>query len=628
MTAVRPAERGRPAAGPVPWPEWLTVYAAAIAVGHLWFNTIGTLPSLWQNGLHFALLGSVAALAAGTAARQGALRRPGPVAITLAACALVSGLYLIAAEEALHARGEMMIWPDRIVAAGAVVTALVLCRRTSGWVIPLLVIVGTGYVTIFGRYLDGVLHFRGLPIERVLYRFYFTGEGLFGMIATISATFVFMFILFSAFLMVSGAGDLIIRLARVATRRVPGGAGYVAILSSALTGTITGSAVANTVSTGSITIPLMTRAGFRPTFAAAVETAASTGGQLMPPVMGAGAFIMAQYTGLPYTTIIAAAFLPALLYFASLALYVWVEARRSRLTPLDDRVESIGEVLGDGLPFLVPVGVLLGLLVAGFSPAYAAGGGIVAVVGASWLTRRSRMGGRAIVAALALGTRHAAPTALLLVATGLVIGTLNMTGLGVGFSQLVLSWSGGQLWAALVLTAAASLVLGMGLPVTAAYVMLAAVAVPALQELGVALLAAHMIIFWFSQDSNVTPPVCLAAFAAAGIAGSPPMATGLQAWKMSKALYILPVLFAVTPLLEGGWGDRLVVAAAALAGLAAVTVALGRHLVTPLTAVQTVVLLASGIALFWPDMRLQGLGLAGAAAAAWINAHGGRAPRP
>jgi TRAP transporter 4TM/12TM fusion protein len=609
------AEIATPGNLPVRWPAWLTAYAVLVAVFHLWSNTLGTLPSLWQNSLHYALVGSLAGFAA-AAERRGLLRIG--YAIT-GFVALAGGAYLLFAEEPLRARGEIMIFSDWLMALVAVITALVLCRKATGWTIPILVIVAVGYVTFFGRYLDGILHFRGLSMERVLYRFYFTGEGLFGMIATISATYVFMFILFSAFLLKSGAADFIIRLARVATARVRGGAGYVAVVSSALTGTVTGSAVANTVSTGSITIPLMKRAGFRPAFAAGMETAASTGGQLMPPVMGAGAFLMAQYTGLPYTQVIAAALLPALLYFVSLGLYVFFEARKSRLDAApEEEPERLASVLRDGLHFLAPIAVLLGLLISGFSPAYAAGGGILAIVGASWLTRSHRMRLPEIVEALALGSRNAAPTALLLVCTGLVIGTLNMTGTSVAFSQLVLSWSGGYLIAALALTAAASLVLGMGLPVTAAYVMVATVGVPALQELGVALLAAHMIIFWFSQDSNVTPPVCLAAFAAAGIAACQPMAAGLNAWRMAKALYVIPLLFAYTGLIDGSWSERLQISAFALVGLMALTAAFARRLAGPLKVWQSLLLITVAPALFWPHLAINLAGLVAVTLLAWV----------
>jgi TRAP transporter 4TM/12TM fusion protein len=588
------------APAPGDWPRWLSVYAGAIAIFHLWANTLGTLPTLWLNSLHLGLLGSLLSAAAATRRRLSPAARTWHV--VLGGLVLAGGVYPILAEEALRARGEVMSAPDRIAAAVTVVVALILCRRVSGWTMPALVLLAASYIVFFGRYLDGILHFRGLGWERVLYRYYFTGEGLFGMVATISATFVFMFILFSAFLLKSGAGELIIRLARIVTGRLAGGAGYVAIVASGLTGTITGSAVANTVSTGSITIPLMKRTGFSPAFAAGLEAAASTGGQFMPPVMGAGAFLMAQFTGLSYGTIIAAAFLPAVLYFLSLAFYVFFEARRQGLKPIqEERPERLGAVCREGLHFFIPLAVLIGLLVAGFSPTFAAGSGIVAVVAASWLTRRQRMRWRDIAEALVLGTRNALPTGLLLLCTGLVVGSLNMTGTGVGFSQMVISWSGGHLLPALVLIALASLVLGLGLPVTAAYVMLATVAVPVMQEMGVGLLAAHMIIFWLSQDSNVTPPVCLAAFAAAGIADAAPLPAAMHAWRTAKALYVIPLLFAYTPFIAGSWSERLGVGLMGAAGLLALTAAMVGHGLKPLRIWQRAGLVMIAVPLLHPS---------------------------
>jgi TRAP transporter 4TM/12TM fusion protein len=606
------------------WPRWLSFYAGGIAVFHLWANTLGMLPSLWLNSLHLGLLGSLLCAAAAVTARKRSAAARG-WNVVLGVLVLAGGVYPVLAEEALRARGEIMSATDRIAAAVTVAAALILCRRVSGWTMPALVIVAASYIVLFGRWLDGMLHFRGLGWERVLYRYYFTGEGLFGMVATISATFVFMFILFSAFLLKSGAGDFIVRLARIVTRRLAGGAGYVAIVASGLTGTISGSAIANTVSTGAITIPLMRRAGFTPAFAAGLEAAASTGGQLMPPVMGAGAFLMAQFTGLSYGTIITAAFLPALLYFLGLAFYVFFEARRLQLSPVaDDEPERLAAVCREGVHFFLPLAVLVGLLVAGFSPTFAAGSGIVAVVAASWLTRRQRMQGRDIGAALVLGTRNAVPTALLLLCTGLVVGSLNMTGTGVTFSQMVIGWSGGHLFPALVLLALASLVLGLGLPVTAAYVMLATVAVPVMQEMSVGLLAAHMIIFWLSQDSNVTPPVCLAAFAAAGIAGAAPLPTALHAWRMAKALYVVPLLFAYTPLLSGSWAERAWTALAAAAGLMALTAALHGHGLAPLRAWQRVALLAVAAVLFYPNRLGHAAGLVVLIAAGVMSVRQGR----
>ncbi len=551
----------------------LFAYAAAISVFHLWANTVGALPTLWLNALHLGMMGSLGCWLV-------ALRSPLPWRAgwqLLGLCFVIGGVYLPLAEESLRQRGEVMIAADLAVAGVVTVGVLVLCGRRSGWTAPLLAILAFGYVVFLGRYLDGVFHFRGLGLPRVLYRYYFTGEGLFGLPTTIAASYVYMFLLFSAFLLRSGAGEVISRLAGVLARRFPGGAGYAAVVASGVTGTISGSAIANTVSTGAVTIPLMKRSGFSPTQAAAIETAASTGGQLMPPIMGAGAFLMAQYSGIPYVTIISAAAIPALLYFCGVGFFVYFLCRgpsgAGRLATAasdDDKQEPPLEARKLYLPIL---GITV-LLLAGLTPVFAAAGGIAIIVVLSWFSPSGRMGVRAILEALVQGAQWMVTTSLLLACTGIVVGTLTMTGLSTAVSHLILSWSGGVLPIALILLALLSLVAGMGLPVTAAYIVLAVVAVPALQDLGVSLLAAHFIVFWLSQDSNVTPPVCLAAFTAAGMAGSPPMRTGLMAWKAAKALYIVVILFAYTNLLDGSWSERIWVGGFALAGLFALTAAL------------------------------------------------------
>jgi len=253
----------------------------------------------------------------------------GIIDIFLSILALVPFLYLVFFEESLYqeANGTMRYW-DINVAIMTIILSLEITRRTTGFIIPIIMMSAIGYITYFGKFFTGVFAFGGMSLERFLYRMYFTDEGLFGSIATISSTYVFMFILFAAFLLKSGAGDFIVDLSRAITSRFIGGAGHVAVFSSALMGTISGSAVANTVSTGSITIPMMKKSGFKPVFAAGVETAASTGGQIMPPIMGAGAFIMAQMTQIPFVTIILVSILPAVLYFSSIAIYIHIHAKK------------------------------------------------------------------------------------------------------------------------------------------------------------------------------------------------------------------------------------------------------------------------------------------------------------
>ena len=311
----------------------------------------------------------------------------------------------------------------------------------------------------------------------------------------------------------------------------------------------------------------------------------------MPPIMGAGAFIMAQMTNIPFATIVAVSVLPAILYFASIAVYIHIHAKENNLEVEENDID-IWPVLREGFHFVIPLATLVGLLVYGFTPTYAAGISIVAIIASSYLTKYKRMGIKEILEALALGSQNMVVTGVLLVSVGIIVGVINISGIGIIFSQLIMEWSGGELIIAMILVALASLVLGMGLPVTASYVVLAVLSAPALvglmlspemamllnaglevPEATMYFLAAHLIIFWLSQDSNLTPPVCLAAFAAAGIAGTSPMRTGLESWKLGKGLYIMPLLFAFTPLITGTWAERFEIFAFSFVGLAAFAIA-------------------------------------------------------
>ncbi|MFC2166383.1 TRAP transporter permease [Acidobacteriota bacterium] len=581
--------------------NFLIWFSAGVALFHIWANTFGNLNDLWRNALHLGLLGFIGYLTYSWSKKKSPTKISRRVDIIFGGLLLVSSGYLIFFENALHMRNEVPVLVDLLFAGTIIVLALELTRRTSGIVIPILAIILLAYVLWWGQFVGGVFGIRNMSLSRVLYRMYFTDEGLFGMIATISSTYVFMFILFASFLLKSGAGDFIIRVSRSMTRRITGGPGLVAIVASGFMGTISGSAVANTVSTGSITIPVMKKAGYPAKFAAAIETASSTGGQLMPPIMGAGAFIMAQWTQIPYVVIIGAALLPALLYFFSVIFAVFLEVKKQGIqSPAIEDIEPLGKILREGVHFLFPISVLITLLIVGFTPTFVAGISILAVIAASWIKRQNRMDLRAILEALATGTKNMMATGVLLVTVGIVVGTINMTGISISFSQLVVQWSGSSILLALLLITIASLLLGMGLPVTAAYVMIAILTVPALTEMGVGLLAAHMIIFWLSQDSNVTPPVCLAAFAASSIAGSRPMATGFASWKLAKGLYILPVLFAYTNLISGTWGERFLVFGFALFGLFAFAAFTTRYFFRSLSIVERILLIPCAHFLFWP----------------------------
>ncbi len=650
----------------------LLIIGVIISLVHVYFNTIGILPSLWRNAIHYAgfalMCPLVYPLMQGKVSGRWGARLRG-LDILLGVLAAFSAIYMVSMEDAIYARGVRMILPEWIVGVILIITAIELTRRTTGWIIPVLILLSLTYVGWWGGLIDGVFQFKCLSPETILFRSVYGDDGLFGNIARISSTFVFMFILFGAFLLRSGAGDFVIDLARSAAGKLVGGPGLVAVFASGLTGTISGSAIANTASTGVITIPLMKKAGFPAKFAGGVEAAASTGGQIMPPIMGAGAFVMASYTQIPYTTIIAVAALPAILYFATVAFFVIAEAGRSNVKAVeDDNLPKFTEVLKrGGLPFLLPISILIGSLIHGFTPSYAAAISIVAVIASSWLTP-NKMGPKAIAEALALGARNMVMTAVLLCSVGLVVNVIATAGVGNTFSLMINNWAGDSLMIALILIALASLILGMGLPVTASYIVLGTLSAPALYTLIVdgqlievltdgsvpeaakilfmmvkpeamdalnapmsveaakslmaavpvaleenireailptetlmfSLLSAHMIIFWLSQDSNVTPPVCLAGFTAAAIAKTPPMATGLESWKIAKGLYIVPLLFAYTPIIGGDMASVLEIFIFALIGLYALAGGLQGYLHSPISLSLRTVVMACGTIMLWP----------------------------
>ncbi len=628
--------------------------AFLFALFHIYCNVFASISELWLSAIHFG--GFVALCAFMENEREEVKRHRFRywLNVGLAALGMAVTAYLILFETALYEREAEYIFSDYLFSLIAVGLAIEFTRRTTGWFMPVLILISLSYILFLGRYISGVFSFPGLSLETVLYRSYFSSEGMFGLTANISATFVFMFIIFGSFLLHSGAGDFIVSLARCLAGRFTGGAGMVAVVGSGLMGSISGSAVANTVSTGVITIPMMRKSGFESQFSAGVVAASSTGGALMPPVMGAGAFVLASYTQISYLTIIAVSVLPAILYFLTVSYFVRIEAKRLGLVPeTTAESEKIGAVLKQGWHFIIPMVVLVALLLIGRTPTTAAAFATLSVIIASWLSPNP-MKWDGIYNAVLEGVRTMLSTALLLVAVGLIINVVTTTGVGNAFSLMIVEWAQGSLLITLVLVALASLVLGMGLPVTASYIVLATLSAPliydlishsqllaalqagdlptnvqatlglfggdpavALQEMPLEmkrlirqemldpelltglLLSAHLIIFWLSQDSNVTPPVCLASFAAAGIAGTRPMATGLTSWKVAKGLYLVPLLFAYSPLVSGSWPERLEVFGWACLGLYALAGLLHWHLETRLNVFTAAVLLLSAALLMW-----------------------------
>ena len=498
------------------------------------------------------------------------------------------------------------------LAAGLILIAatLEMARRSVGLVMMLIGLVFTLY-GLFGNLLPDALSSRGFPLERLVRFQVFTNAGIFGAPLGIAAGAVFSFILFGAFLQVTGAGKFMIDLSFALAGRYRGGPAKASVIASAAMGSISGSAIANTVTTGALTIPMMKRIGFRPHQAAGIEAAASTGGQIMPPIMGAGAFVMAEFTRTPYGDIVWMSVVPALLYFAAVLLYVHILSLKSNLTGME-KTGSTWQLLRDGIHFLLPLAVITLLLVENYSPTLVGAVGCAAVVLTGLLRSHTRVGLRLIFQALRQGALLAVPVSVACAVAGLVVGTIGQTGIGLQFTESLVSLSQGQLWLALILVAAAALILGMGLPATAAYIVLAVMTGSALQELGLALVTAHLIIFWLAQTSNVTPPIALAAFAGAGIAGAPPMRSAIEALRLASGLFLIPLMMAYTPLIltpETSWMDLLLAALTTLGLIVSVAVLSTGYLLAPAGPGQKLAAaLATGLLIF-PSVasRLAGL---------------------
>ncbi|WOI34418.1 TRAP transporter permease [Tritonibacter scottomollicae] len=487
-----------------------------------------------------------------------------------------------------------------------------------------------GELPFLSDWMPGILNHRGYPLERVASQMTLGAEGIFGIPLGVAATFVFVFVLFGAFLEVTGAGKFFIDLAYAATGRQRGGPAKAAVIASAGMGSISGSAIANVVTTGAFTIPLMKKLGYRPAQAGGIEAAASTGGQIMPPLMGAGAFLMSEFTRVPYVDIVLVSIFPAVLYFGVVYLLVHIAAIKQGMTGLSATdLPRTRKVLAEGWHFLLPLVALVALLVAGYSPMRVGFYAILSIMAAAaaralWNFAASgpsmarfvamcRKGVELTLEALELGARNAVAVSMACAVAGIIVGVVGLTGLGLKFSAMMIAFSGGNLLLALLLVIIASLILGMGLPVTAAYIVLIILVGPALtEEFGVPVLIAHLVVFWYSQDSNVTPPVALAGFAGAAIAGSKPMETSVQAWKYAKGLYLIPLFMVFNEEIIIGGPLPLVLWSGAIAilGLVAFAAVLEAFLWRPMQLWMRVLLMPGIVALFWPELMVE---IAGAA---------------
>lgn len=505
--------------------------------------------------------------------------------------------------------------------SGLIIIVLLLeaTRRTVGMVMVLIAVVFLAYA-IFGNVLPNSFASKGFSIEEIIRFHIYSTNGIYGAPLAIAAGVVFIFVLFGAFLQVTGAGKFFIDASFSIAGKYRGGPAKASVLASAALGSISGSAIANTVTTGALTIPMMKKLGYKPEQAAGIEAAASTGGQIMPPVMGAGAFVMAQFTGIPYSEILLVSIAPAILYFACTLLYVHLMACKLGLKGMDV-TEKISVVLKDGWHFLVPLIFITSLLLMSYSPILVGIAGCVAILVAAMCRKHSRITISVLFQGLKEGALLALPISVACGTAGIVVGVVGQTGIGLQFTQFLIALSGGYLWSVLGLIAIAAVILGMGLPVTAAYIVLSIMAVPSLTELGVGLLAAHMIVFWLSQTSNVTPPIALAAFAAAGIANTSPMKAAVQAFKLAQGFFIIPIMMAFSGLIwmEGQNIDFVIAIILTIGLIIAFAGSIEGRLATKLSVPARALLLVSGFAMLVPYLYINIAGIAVIVVITFIN---------
>ncbi|WP_447042986.1 TRAP transporter permease [Vreelandella sp. H-I2] len=615
----------------------ITIVAVGLSLFQLYSAGIQPLGLFYQRSIHLALIMMLAFLmfpAFGPTRKRGVLGWG--LDLLFFAGAVLTGGYLVLNLDEIFSRAGFWNSTDILVACIATVTVLEASRRAVGFgmtVIGLLAIVYAfagprGELPWLGEWMPGILEHRGYTIDRVAGQLYLGQEGIFGLPLGVAATYIFIFVLFGAFLECTGAGKFFIDMAYAATGRQRGGPAKAAVLASAGMGSISGSAIANVVTTGAFTIPLMKRLGYKPKQAGGIEAAASTGGQIMPPLMGAGAFLIAEYTNTPYLDIVKVSILPAIMYFATVYLFVHIIALKQGMQGLPkEELPQMRQVMKEGWHFLLPLAVLVWLLAMSMSPmrvGYYAVVTMVAVaviryalwfffvaprqgepVTATAVKDVIRAGFAKLIEGLELGARNAVAVSMACAVAGIIVGVVGLTGLGLKFSSMMLAFSGGNILLALLMVLLASLILGMGLPVTASYIVLIVLVGPALtQEFGIPLLVAHLVVFWYSQDSNVTPPIALAGFAGAAIAGSKPMETSFQAWKFAKGLYLIPLFMVFNPEIIMGGPVPVVVwnGVIAILALGAFAAALEGYLFTRMSWLPRIAITGAIIAVFYPNL--------------------------
>lgn len=535
-----------------------------------------------------------------------------PLDVILAVLGAAAPAYIVYEYQNLVLRAAMPTELDIVVGVTGILLVIEAARRVVG--IPMVCVVLAFLAYAFaGPYMPGVLAHRGLTVNQLVSHLYYTTEGIFGIPLGVSSTFIFLFILFGAYLESTGLGKFFIDAANAIAGWASGGPAKVAVLSSGLMGTVSGSSVANVVGTGSLTIPMMKKLGYHKNFAGAVEAAASTGGQLMPPVMGAAAFLMAEFVGVPYIEIVQAAIIPAFLYFMGVWLGVHFEAKRSNLRGIPrDQLPRLGTLLRERGHLALPLIVIVYLLVSGYTPMRAALVAIFLSILVSSLRKSTRMKPMEILLGLETGARNVLGVLVACAAAGIVIGVVTKTGVGLKLASGLLELSGGMLLPSMFFTMITAIVLGMGVPTTANYVITSTIAAPALIQLRIPVLAAHMFVFYFGIIADVTPPVALAAYAGAGISGGNALMTGVNASKLAIAAFIIPYMFVLSPellMIDATVGGLALSVFTAVLGMVAISASLIGYLADHCLPAERFVLFVGGLLMIKPGITTDIVGI-------------------
>ncbi|KAF0194543.1 MAG: TRAP transporter 4TM/12TM fusion protein [Bacillota bacterium] len=528
------------------WKKIVAVISCVYIAYHMYTSRMGMPEIVKHRAIHVGFILILVWLYY-PATKKSPKNKPTPLDLGLVVATVIMVGYTYLTRDAFALRGGVALPMDYVMGAIAFVLLLESCRRVVGPQLLILVLVFLLYAW-GGSFVPGVLSHRGYSIQRIIYQNYLTTGGIWGQPIGVSATYLIIFIVLGSVLEKSGLGQLFNDLAMAASGRMVGGPAKVAVVSSALVGMISGSAASNVATTGAFTIPLMKRVGYKPYFAGAIEAAASTGGQFMPPIMGSVAFIMAEFIGVPYLTIAAAAVIPALLYFAGVFFQIDLRARRMGLKGLDDSdIPDAWDTVKKYGHMIIPMFVLVYLLYIGRTPLYAAFYTVVYTVALSWVRKETRIGLKELVTVCVASARSSLAIGVAMANAGFVVAVLSMTGIGIILADNIVALSGGNLMVALILCMVVSIILGMGLPTTACYVISSSIAVPILRQMGVPVFQAHFFVLYFACLSTITPPVALAAYVGAGMAGADTNQVGWTAFKLALAGFIVPFFFIYSP---------------------------------------------------------------------------------